>query len=236
MTVNDLVTVMMREMDEGSDNTEMVSTYIGWISDAIDEIASATDWTIFKTVFTTALTATNPILELAQNLKDIRSIRFTDTDETIEYGDEPLLFSLAVNIEEPGKPRSWFFVDADDDAVEQAQLVLRFHPIPDSDYPIMISARKHPLINSPMLGTDEIPFRQEFIPAIKDRVRAYVLANDKDYEGMQAYLSMFYDKVNKLVAQEESKPGARLLVMQQRDISAQMSPAHPRLDPAHFRN
>lgn len=235
-TVNDLVTVLMREMDEATDNTEMVTTVVGWISDAVDEIASATDWTIFKTVFTTSLSTTVATLELAQNIKDVRDVRLIDTDETIDYCDEPILFSIAANLEELGKPRNWFYVDADDDAAENPQLVMRFHPQPDSAYPVMISARKHPLTDPITSTSTEIPFRQEMILAIKDRVRAYILANDKDYEGMNTYLQIFYNRVEKMVAQEDSKPGARLLVMQPRDLNNDTSHKYARLDPSHFGN
>lgn len=237
MTINQLALVLMADQDEASDNTDLVSVIESWISDAIDEISSATDWISLKSIFSLNTVASQATYTLDSSIKDIRSIRFTGTDEEITYVDEPRLFSIASDLEQLAKPRFWFFdsqsTNPADAIPAQPPLKIRFHPIADTVYPLMVSARKHALI-APISGSAVIPFRQEMIPAIKDRVRAYILGNDKDYEGMQVYLQMFYDKVNKLVAKEESKPGANYLVMQPRDVWGADIGKLVQLDPSHF--
>lgn len=237
MTINQLALVMMQEQDEATDNTDLVTVVESWISDAIDEISSATDWSTFKSIFILNTIASQSTYTLDSSIKDVRSIRFTSTDEEITYVDEPRLFSIAVDLEMLAKPRFWFFdsqsTNPSDAIPAQPPLKIRFYPIPDTAYALMVSARKHALI-APIASSSVIPFRQEMIPAIKDRVRAYILANDKDYEGMQTYLQMFYDKVNKLVAIESSKPGANYLVMQPRDIGRAAVGKLVGLDPSHF--
>lgn len=237
MTVDALATSLLREQDEASDNAEMVTQCIDWISDAVDELSSACDWKIFKVIFPLNTAVATPTYSLHASVNDIRDIRFVDTDEPITYVDEPRLFGIAANLEEEGKPRNWFIDSQDDDASTaipaQPVIKIRFHPIPDAIYPLMVSAQRHPII-TPLVTTDAIPLRQEMLLAVKHRVRAYILANDKDYEGMNTYLQMWYDLVNKMIADETSKPGARMLVMQPRDVDESFSDRLVRLDPSHF--
>jgi hypothetical protein len=172
--------------------------------------------------------------ELTQDVMDIRNIRFTDTDETIDYIDEPRLYHVSSDLEEEGKPRVWFFNNADDDAAEQPQFVITFVPIPDAIYELQITAQKHIIV--PLVSANEIPLRQEMLLAVKNRVRAYILASDKDYEGSTTYLQMFYKQVDDMIKKESTRPAARHIRLQVTDIVGNTGRRSPILDPSHFSN
>lgn len=237
MTNNELALNLMREQDEATDNAEMVATVESWIADALDEFASAYDWRIFKGVVSKTLTASNPFLELDSDIIDVRGIRFVDTNEPIDYFDEQNLYRIAEDLETTGKPFAWFFADALEKAGTSNQKVyqLRFVFIPDANYAIELNVNKFPTLVS-LASASEIPLRQEMLLAIKDRVRAYILMNDKDYEGANTYLQLFYARVEKMIAKENTQPSARMLRMEVSDISNSRTRHRPLLDPAHFRN
>lgn len=233
LTVNALALRLMRENDEATDNTEVVSLYEEWIDDAIDEIASAHEWSVFKPIRTLSTVASTAIYDLDEDVTDIRAIRFVDTDEPIFYQDEMNLINVAANLENEGKPRNWFWVETLTGTNQEAKQI-QLHPIPDAIYDLELSVRVHP--TTTILGTsDAVPFRKEWILAIKHRVRAYALMNDKDYEGAKMYLDMFYDKLKAMIGNENSSPEANYLVMQPSDIPRGDS-RHPILDPSHFSN
>ena len=234
MTVNELALVLMRETDEATDNTEMVTTVESWISDAVDEVAGAADWKLYKRTDSLTTTASDNTYSLEEDVKDVRSIRHVDTDEPIDYQDEASLAGVAEDFENTGKPRWWFFIEPTD-GTEQLVKNIGFSPIPDDAYDIQINVNYHPLIQ-PLITSNNIPIRQEAIIAIKHRVRAYILMNDKDYEGAKMYLQMFYEKLKEMIAKENKTPSAQILRMQPRDLSNQNDRRNARLDPSHFRN
>lgn len=234
LTVNALALKILTEQDEATDNTEMVSLVETWIDDAVDEIASAYDWKFFKQLDTLATVASQQRYALTENVVDVRGIRFVDTDEPIDYQDEMTLFNTAQDFENEGKPRYWFYMETSAGTDENIKNI-GFLPIPDAVYNLIVNVSVHPTTTA--LGTSSnIPFRKEFILAIKHRVRAYILMNDKDYEGAQQYLQMFYAKLNDMIAKENRSPAAQVLRLQTRDLPGQGDQRFARLDPSRFRN
>ncbi len=234
LTVNALALKILTEQDEASDNSEMVSLVETWIDDAVDEIASACNWKFFQQVDSLSTVVSQQAYALAQNVIDVRSIRFLDTDEPIDYMDIMTLTNIAENFENTGKPRYWFYLEPTPGTDELIKNI-GFSPIPDAIYPLRLHVQVHP--TTTILATaDNVPFRKEVILAIKHRVRAYILMNDKDYEGARFYLQAFYDKLEKMIAMENKGPQAQMLVMQPRDLANQNDRRYARLDPSHFRN
>lgn len=234
LTVNALALALLKENDESSDNTEMVSLVETWIDDAVDEIAEALDSKFFQQVDTLSTVAAQQAYALNENVIDVRSIRFVDTDEPIDYMDRQTLTGIAENFENEGKPRYWFFLESTAGTDEQKRNI-GFSPIPDAIYALELDVQVHP--TTTVLGTSSnVPFRKEWIIAIKHRVRAYMLMDDKDYEGAKMYLQMFYEKLNEMKAKEVRSPQAKFLVMQPRDLGTQQDRRFARLDPSRFRN
>jgi hypothetical protein len=232
LTVNALARELLREQDEATDNSEMISVVESWIDDAIDEIADAYDWKFFQQVDSLVTVASQQAYALAENVVDIRSIRFIDTDEPIDYQDIMNLTNIAENFEIEGKPRFWFYLESTTGTNEQIKNI-GFVPIPDAVYSLKLHVQVHPTTTA--LGTnDNIPFRKEMILAIKHRVRAYILMNDKDYEGARFYLQAFYNKLEEMKAKETRSPAAKYLVMQPRDLGSQSDRRFAGLDPSHF--
>lgn len=234
LTVNALALVLMREMDEATDNTELVSVVESWIDDAVDEIAAAADWKIFKQLDTLATIASTSTYALSQDVIDVRSIRFVDTDEPIDYQDETSLFGVAEDLENLGKPRWWFYTNTSAGTDEVIKNI-RFSPIPDAIYNLTLSVQVHPTTTA-LITSSNIPFRKETILAIKNRVRAYKMMDDKDYEGATAYLQMFYKQLDDMRSKENKSPSAQILRMQPRDLHNQGDRRFARLDPSRFRN
>lgn len=234
LTVNALALKILTEQDEATDNSEMVSLVETWIDDAVDEIASAYDWKIFKQLDTLATVASQQRYALNENVIDVRGIRFVDTDEPIDYCDEMSLFNTAQDFENEGKPRYWFFMEPTTGTDEIIKNI-GFLPIPDAIYNLIVNVQVHPTTTALATGSN-VPFRKEMILAIKHRVRAYILMNDKDYEGAQQYLQMFYNKLNEMIAKENRSPAAQILRLQPRDLGNQGDRRFAILDPSHFRN
>lgn len=234
LTVNALALVLLREQDEASDDTEMVSVVEAWIDDAVDEIASALKTKFFKKIATLNTVAAQRAYALSEDVIDIRSIRFIDTDEPIDYQDEMNLANIAENLENQGKPRWWYFTD-NTNGTNEVKRNIAFAPIPSAIFNLELSEYVHPTTTALATG-DNVPFRKEWILAIKHRVRAYILMSDKDYEGATKYLQMFYQKLEEMKADELKSPAAKLLVMQPRDLGQQNDRRFAKLDPSHFRN
>jgi hypothetical protein len=234
MTTSEIANQLIIEQDESTDNTEFFNLIVSWIDDAVDEIADSHDWKLFKPIRQMSTVASQQVYALDEDVTNIRAIRFVDTDEPIDYIDEMTLTSIAEDFENLGKPRYWFFTTSTE-GTEQLVKNIAFSPIPDAIYPLSLSLQVHPNI-VPLTSSDDIPFRKETILAIKHRVRAYVLMNDKDYEGARFYLQAFYDKLEKMIARENKTPIGQMLVMQPRDLANQNDRRYARLDPSHFRN
>lgn len=229
MTVNDLALVLMREQDEATDDANFVTVVETWIQDALDEFSSAAEWRLFRNTVVLPTVASQSTYALSANVREIRSIRFQDTNETIEYVDSPRLFSIAEDLENLGKPQFWFWKSSTvaADPIYNIQLV----PIPDGIYSLELLAVFHPTLSP--LTSALIPLQQEMILALKYRVRAYLLARDKDYDGSNSNLQLFYGKVDQMM-QRENAPKANNIRMQVRDISNSSDRRLARLDPDHF--
>lgn len=235
MTINALALILIKENDEGSDNSEYVTVVEGWIDDAIDEVANFYEWKLFKRTDTINTVASTASYELSADVKDIRSIRFVDTDEPIDYVDEQRLAGIAENLENEGKPRFWYYGPTSDLGTDVPLKSINLVPIPDAIYELEANVNIHPS-SAVLANTVSIPFQKESILAIKNRVRAYMLMDDKDYEGAKIYLQMFYKQMEDMKAKEIGNPSAKFLVMQPRDLGTQSDRRFARLDPSHFRN
>jgi|SRR5882672_304248 len=234
MTVNELAVQLAKEQDEDSNDTEFISVVESWIDDAVDEIASSHDWRFFKKIRPFSTVISQRAYPLDEDIVDIRSIRFIDTDEPIDYQDEMNLANIAEDLENQGKPRWWYFTNTSS-GVNELVKNIAFSPIPAAIYPLELSVYVHPT-TIVLDTTDPIPFRKEWILAIKHRVRAYVLMSDKDYEGATKYLQMFYQKLEDMKTKENQAPAGRFLVMQPRDLGQQNDRRFAKLDPSRFRN
>lgn len=232
-TVNALALQLIREQDEASDDSDYVATVEQWIQDAIDEFASAADWRLFKETISLSTVASTDTYELPFRVAEIRSMRFVDTDEEITYIAPERLVGVVEDFEREAKPQFWCWSknnEADDPNVYEIRLI----PIPDDVYSIEYFADIHPTTDvSSSPSSTVLPLHQEFIIAIKHRVRAYMLAYDNDYDGHDRYLQMFFSKVEQMKAKENS-PRANWARMQVRDLSRAGDRRLARLDPQHF--
>jgi hypothetical protein len=232
MTINQLALALVKEQDESSDNTEFVSLVEDWIRDAIDEVSSVYEWRLFRKTVNIITIASQSEYDLPVGIREIRGIRHTIGDDPVEYVDAPRLYGVAEDLENLGKPLNWYWGNSTLEGTG-VSLTIRFDPVPDDAYSLDVQVIFMPL-EAP-IPVQFIPFQNDIILCIKHRARAYILANDKDYDGAQMYLQMFFNKISELIGKETS-PSASNIRLQPRDISKQGSPRYARLDPTHFRN
>src|SRR5689334_21517991 len=109
MTVNELALTLIAEQDEASDNESFVTVVENWINDAIDEFASAHDWRLFKFTVALSTVASQSDYTISEDIREIRGIRFVDSDEEIQYIDPQRLYGVADDLEREGKPQFWFW-------------------------------------------------------------------------------------------------------------------------------
>lgn len=231
MTINDFALLMMREQDEASDNSELVDVFKTWTEDAIDELLAAHDWNILKRTKTFTTDTINSVYTLDQGIREIRAMRFKLTNEPIDYVDAPFLYSMAEDLEQVGKPEFWFF----ESSVFQSndtQLKIQFNKIPDAAYVIEYLGVIDLL--SVVSSNINLPVQRGMFTALKHRVRAYSLNNDKDYEGEDRSKQDFFILVQRLVEKDNAK-SANTARLQVRDISNTRDRKLARLDPNHFR-
>lgn len=228
MTLNELALSLIQEQDESSDNTDLITVVEGWIQDAISELASAYEWRWLRSTATLSLTASDGLYAVPATTRDIRAMRFQDTNEPIEYIDGARLIGIAEDFENEGKPQFWTWYSSDTDA--EPNYNVQFIPIPDGSYTVEYLNILHP---EEIATGDAIPLHREHILAVKNRVRAYILNSDKDYDGSDRALQLFYAQVQAMIDKEKT-PLDNNIRMQVRDISNQSQRRLARLDPNHF--
>lgn len=224
MLVQDLATILIREHGESQDDTDYVDTVVDWISEACSEIADRTEWRFFKATLTPPIVALTAEYDLGPLVKEVKSVRHIDTNEPIRYTDDERIINRAIDIDLPGVPRHWWYNRA-----EEGSFFIAFYPIPDRVYQIEVRAFTHP---TALIISDNIPLHTELLRLVKDRVRAFMLNHDKDYDGSDRALNVFMSDLNR-ISNREVRKHANHLRLQPRDIGRRTRDLAV-LDPNHF--
>lgn len=232
MTVNELALQLIKEQGESNDNTDYVSVVEQWINDALDEVYAASTWTFLRRVVNLATVGSQAVYDIGSDIRFVLAIRNIADETHIDFVDSPRLMWRGRDLEQTGQPRYWFYKDSQLDADNQQEFRIQFHPVPDSVYNLEVFGYVHP---DYIVSASHIPVFKEVILLIKNRVRAYMLADDKDYDGSDRALQMFVDGVEKLKAKDNKNPAARLkfAVRDIKNLDGYQRLAG--LDPNHFR-
>lgn len=231
MTIEDFALLMIREQDESSLDTDYVEVVKGWTEDAIDELLLAHDWKELRRTKTITGVVGNNVYTIDQGVREIRAMRFQDTNEPIDYMDGEMLYSIAEDLEKQRKPQFWFW----ESSVFQSndtQLKIQFDCKFDSTYVIEYLAIVDPLS---LTSTNvNVPVQRQMFTALKHRVRAFIYEQDGQDAQSVSYINQFYAVINRLTEKDNAK-SANNLRLQARDISNTRDRRLARLDPNHFR-
>jgi hypothetical protein len=225
MTVSDLATILLREQSEALDDPDYFATVIAWINDACSDIAGSHDWRFLKRTFNIPTFPGQSEYSLQFNdIKDVRSIQNLSTREYIAYRDDIRIIHNSIDMTLPGEPVFWWFSKAVDD-----QQYIQFWRVPTTV--VNLEVRTHRL-NTELVSGSNMPFQAEFILLIKDRVRAYMLEDDKDYDGQDRKMQEYYRRLAELQGKEVKK-NAAYRRFQRRDVSSRYTDL-AQLPPDHF--
>lgn len=230
MTVNSLALTLMTEAREATDNAGFVTVVEGWVNDSLDEIAIETDWKFLQDTNTINTVASQPNYSLASLVREIRYLRFKESNEPIHYCAPQRLVAAGEDLERLGKPEFFWFDKGILSGTEEL-FQIRLFPIPNAIYELEAGVLYHPDF---VLSAGHLPVNKELFLLLKDRVRSYILNDDRDYDGSDRAFARFQKGLIKLVGRENKK-NADTLRMQPRDITGtQGNRVLARLDPNHF--
>lgn len=234
MTINALALELIRSHSEDSTDTTYVLVVETWIRDSLSEINSATRWEYSRAVesFSTVVGVSDYLLP--PGLGEIELLRTVSPRQTIEYLHSPEFLAIrGFDFVQKDRPLYWSFVDDDVSTGEQT-FKIRLFPTPSS----ILSIERFGIYNiANLLTTSQIPLQADKIATLlKDRVRAYMLEHDKDYEGSDRSYQRFIGNLRLAVDRLNMKPRANINSrMQVSDIRNTSEPM-ARLDPSHFGN
>lgn len=231
MTLNDFAKLMAREHSEAIDDSDYIELVENWTVDALAEMADASEWRFFQTQSVITTIIGTPQYDLPTGVNQVRSFRMPDVDEEIVYKNVQTLITLAQDLEQTSRPRFWYYANAGESGSDIIYRV-NFWPVPDAIYNIVGEFRFDP---TTITGSSfQLPIQGYLQLLLKDRVRSYMLADDKDYDGSDRAYQRFLKNLEMAVRRENSKINNRQR-FQPRDISGRGSErALARLDPAHF--
>jgi len=228
MLVSDLATILIREQGESQEDTGYVDTVASWIDDAISEIGRITEWKLHRNVFTIPLVAGQQIYDLGPDVKDVKWIRSLSDNQPIVYVDDERIIYGGVDMLMQGTPRYFSYAPP----VSSDSFAIQLFPVPSNSINIAIGAYLQP---AAVVTNDTIPMHRQMLPIIKDRVRAFMLEHDKDYDGADRKYQAFVRGLNDIM-NAEIKKHTNYLTMQVRDIPLRTGDRRlAKLDPAHFR-
>lgn len=229
MTTEDFALMIIREQDESSLDADYLAVVKEWTEEGIDELLLAHDWKELRRTKTITGVVGNNVYTLDEGVREVRAMRFQDTNEPVQYLDAELLYTLAENLEQQKKPEYWFWESSVFDT-NDVKLKVQFNSKFDSAYIIEYLAVVDPLsLTAPNIN---MPVQRQMFSAIKDFVRSKIYEQDGNDIQSQKYLQKFYGTLNKLLDKDNSK-SANNLRLQPRDIShSKEKLAH--LDPNHF--
>jgi len=231
MTLNDLALNLMIESSESTDDTDKLNVVLGWINDAISEIASLSEWKFFTKEYPLNTIQGVATYVLPAEALDLKYIRIPADDLEIEYIDPQRLVVAGYDIEQQSRPDYWWYQDANI-ATDDAPLTIKLSPVPDAIYALEAPYFFHP---STLTGTDKLPVPRDKVLVIKNRVRAYQKMMEKEYEAFDRQYQIFQSSLQAALLSDRKKH-ARSLTLQPRDIPSSSHRKFARLDPNHYRN
>jgi hypothetical protein len=231
-TVNALATGLLLEAGEATDDPGLVTLTEGFVISALDEIAIATNWNSFKTRSTFNTEIDEDRYRLPAGGREIIQLRYTDNGQPIRLLTVQEAARRSYKLEDPGRACEWLedgtFVDTDAGTVLYQ---FRLAPVPNAVLEIEVEYYYHP---SGVVSASTLPVQDQFLTAVKDRTRGYLLERQNKYQAATLRQRSFEKNLATLVKQETRKVAAE--TMMKNTIIPRNRIGRPIFDPGHYRN
>src|SRR5262252_6017106 len=230
-TPNSLALEIMAEMEKALDDAAYISRVEKRINDALDEIAVATNYNMFKTRSTFNTVNGQAVYQLPAGGREIEQLRYTDTGEPISLWGTQEAARYMSKLENSGRARVWI---QDGVLVSGANTLYQFRlaPVPNSILTVERTFFYHP---SEIATSATIPIQDQYLPLIRSYVKAQLYELDGMLDRAKEQRGIYTGLLDRLVKQEKRKVAA---TSQQRWNDLPTSGGRPQaiFDPSHFKN
>jgi len=230
-TPNSEATAILQSMEKATDDAGFVARVEKRINDALDEIAVATNYNMFRTRSTFATVAGTAVYQLPAGGREIEQLRYTDTGEPIWLWGTQEAARYMAKLEDSGRARVWI---EDGNLVSGANVLYQFRlaPVPNSILTIERTFFYHP---SEVATSTVIPIQDQYLPLIRSYVKGDLYELDGMLDRAREQRGIYARLLDGLVKQEKRKVAA---TSQQawNDLPRSMGRAQAIFDPSHFKN
>src|SRR5215510_6402310 len=230
-TPNSEAVSILQEMEKATDDAGFVQRVEKRINDALDEIAIATNYNMFRTRSTFSTAAGVAVYQLPAGGREIEQLRYTDTGEPIWLWGTQEAARYMAKLEDSGRARVWI---EDGNLVSGANVLYQFRlaPVPNSILTIERTFFYHP---SEVATSTVIPIQDQYLPLIRCYVKAGLYELDGMLDRAREQRNIYKTLLDRLVTQEKRKVAA---TSQQRwnDLPRGGGRAQAIFDPSHFKN
>src|SRR5262252_4672076 len=230
-TPNSLALEIMAEMEKALDDAAYISRVEKRINDALDEIAVATNYNMFKTRSTFNTVNGQAVYQLPAGGREIEQLRYTDTGEPISLWGTQEAARYMSKLENSGRARVWI---QDGVLVSGANTLYQFRlaPVPNSVVTIERTFFYHP---SEIASATVIPIQDQYLPLVRRFVRASLLFLSQQYDQADREQRIYDRLLDQLVKQEKRKVAAQTRMCAS-DLRRDGRRGQAQFDPSHYRN
>ena len=230
MTLQELAIIVLREQSEAQDDPTHIAVIVEQIIDSLEEIATEADWRWLNQIGSFTTNIGQSTYNLPEGIREVKFMRIPATDRELDYLAPERMSRYGLDFEQSGTPTHWFYVQPAVDAPNQTLVFgFKLYPVPNAAYTIEYYMLKN---FRSYTASSQIPVQEEFLLLLKDRLRSYILTDDKDYDGADRAYQRFQTRLEKLRRREGTK-NSNYLKLRTRDI-ASSAPRYARLDPNRF--
>lgn len=230
-TPNSEAIAILQSMEKATDDSGFVARVEKRVNDALDEIAVATNYNMFRTRSTFSTVAGTAVYQLPAGGREIEQLRYTDTGEPIWLWGTQEAARYMAKLEDSGRARVWI---EDGVLVSGANTLYQFRlaPVPNSTLTIERTFFYHP---SEIASTTLIPIQDQYLPLIRAYVKAQLYELDGMLDRAREQRGIYTGLMDSLVKQEKRKVAAS---SQQRNNDLPRGNGRPQaiFDPSHFKN
>src|SRR5215510_13457808 len=230
-TPNSEATAILQSMEKATDDAGFVARVEKRINNALDEIAVATNYNMFRTRSMFNTVAGTAVYQLPVGGREIEQLRYTDTGEPIWLWGTQEAARYMAKLENSGRARVWI---QDGVLVSGANTLYQFRlaPVPDSVVTIERTFFYHP---SEIASATVIPIQDQYLPLVRRFVRASLLFLSQQYDQADREQRIYDRLLDQLVKQEKRKVAA-ITRIRPSDVRRDGGRAQAIFDPSHFDN
>lgn len=230
-TPNSEALAILQSMEKATDDSGFVSRVEARINNALDEIAIATNYNMFKTRANFNTVAGTAVYQLPTGGRDIDQLRYTDNGSPLWLWTPQEAARYGAMLEESGRATVWL---EDGILVSGSNVLYQFRlaPKPDSVLEIEQSYYFHP---SEVGTATVIPVLEQFLPLIRHYVKAELHELDGMLDRAQEQRKLYNALLDKLDKRERRKVNATT-TQRYNDLPRGGGKPQAQFDPSHYRN